>query len=128
MLQRKTGALWARNMVGLFYIRMSLLSLLCVGVVFEERSPSVIQAGPELEIPTLNLQEAGIRGVFPWVLCGFLLYLFCFVESASCSSGWPQTSRVIETSVELLILGLHLSGAGKTGLPRSSRHRSLGWT
>lgn len=33
-----------------------------VGVVFEEGSPSVTQAGPELEIPTLNLQEAGIRG------------------------------------------------------------------
>lgn len=64
-------------MVGLFYIRMSLLSLLCVGVVFEEGSLSITQAGPELEIPTLNIQDAGIRGVLPWVLCGFLLYLFC---------------------------------------------------
>lgn len=60
-------------MVGLFYI-----PLLCVGVVSEEGSPSVTQAGPELEIPTLTLQEAGIRGAFPWGLCGFLLRLFLF--------------------------------------------------
>lgn len=95
---------------------MSLLSLLCVGVVFEEGSPSVTRAGPELEIPTLNLQEAGFRGVFLWVLCGSLLWLSLFCRDRS--SGWPQTS-LSETAAALLTLGLPLSGAGKTGMALS---------
>lgn len=98
---------------------MSLLSLLCVGVVFEEGSPSVTQAGPELEIPTLNLQEAGFRGVFLWVLCGFLLCLSLFCRD--CSSGRPQTSCVRDSR-----------SAPDPGPPPlrgwEDRHGSLGWT
>lgn len=98
---------------------MSLLLLLCVGVVFEEGSPSVTQAGPELEIPTLNLQEAGFRGVFLWVLCGFLLCLSLFCRD--CSSGRPQTTCVRDSG-----------SAPDPGPPLlrgwEDRHGSLGWT
>lgn len=74
------------------------------------------QAGPELEIPTLNLQEAGFRGVFLWVLCGSLLCLSLFCRDRS--SGWPQTSCVRDCC-SAPDPGLPLSGAGKTGMARS---------
>lgn len=77
------------------------------------------QAGPELEIPTLNLQEAGFRGVFLWVLCGSLLWLSLFCRDGS--SGWPQTSCVRDCC-----------SAPDPGPPPlrgwEDRHGSLGWT
>lgn len=68
-------------------------SFLYVGF-FEVQFPYVTQGGLEFKITTLNLQDAEISGFF------FFFFWLCFLEMASRSSGWPQTSCVTESGAE----------------------------